>query len=166
MDAWPMEDHRRKRQKADPSPQQHAGRVKYSPCLTTATCCTTRSENGRRLDTQGGDRGVNMGMLPGQASSGETRLCFDGGVNNEDDSKVKHRVGAGWLMLVAEQWQALGEPQWQTVLEVRKNIATVDGRTNWRCASTSGKERGYQCAQDLVLVKCRGRQKCLSEEYF
>ena len=75
------------------------------------------SEGAGALTRRRGQR-VNLEKPPRQAYL----IFFDGGVTDENNGEVKHKVGGGWLMQVAEQWQQLGEPQWQTVFEVCKAL--------------------------------------------
>ena len=44
------------------------------------------------------------------------------GVTAKDDKRVKHRVGSGWPLQVADRWTGNEEPQRQTVLEVCKTL--------------------------------------------
>ena len=64
-------------------------------------------------------RGSSWGSCDGRLAA--VRICFDGGVGSlchENGQTLTLKVAAGWRLQVAEAWEELGTPPWQTVLNV------------------------------------------------
>ena len=66
--------------------------------------------------------GSSSNSYQGEGKIEVIRIYLDGGVGHEEDKRIKHRVGAGWVLQVAECDCESQDHTWKTIVEVARAL--------------------------------------------
>ena len=107
--------------------------------------------------------GPTWNGFPAEEGVGAIRVHLAGGVNHEKDKNVKNKIGAGWILQIAETIGHQSGLQWKAVVEVARVLDDECRITEAQLMAAAEAARALICSTKTSNTEFDNRDDCDEE---